>query len=174
MTCLNKILVLVLSFVVFNTRGQQDFKTNNNLKAIYVYNFTTLVDWPKEFKQNDFVIGVLGDQGLVDVLTQKYSSKNVGAQPIKIKAYKNETEVDQCHILFIANSQSATVTRLSKKLTKYSTLIVAESAGALESGACINFTAKDNKLAYELSKSNTERIKLILGKTILELAVKVS
>jgi hypothetical protein len=171
---LNKILVLLFCLFVFNTQGQQDFKTNNNLKAIYVYNFTTLVDWPKEFKQDDFVIGVLGDQDLVDILIQKYSSKSVGAQPIKIKAYKTEAEVDQCHILFIANGQSSAVSRLSKKLVKYSTLIVTESVGALESGSCINFTAKDNKLAYELSKSNTERIKLILGKTILELAVKVS
>ena len=174
MAAVRKILVVIISFWTLSSFAQQDFKTNNNLKAIYVYNFTTLVDWPKEFKQGEFVIGVLGDQDLVDILTQKYSSKSVGAQPIKIKSYKTEAEVGECHILFVANGHSTAISRLSKKLNKYSTLVVSEAASALESGACINFTVKDNKLAYELSKTNTERVKLILGKTILDLAVKVS
>jgi hypothetical protein len=151
----------------------QSDDTHARLKALYVYQFATLVDWPKEFKQGDFVIGVFGESNLYDELTSKYSNKSVGSQSIKIKKYLNFAEISNSHILFVANENSERTAELVKKYKSKSTLIVTEKEGKLKDGAVINFIVKDNKQTYELSKTNAAKYKLIIGAKLENLAARV-
>jgi hypothetical protein len=146
---------------------------NLRVKAVYVYKFAQYVDWPKEFKTGDFIIGVFGDDRLYDEMQGSYSNKMIGNQTIKIKKYTATADIEQCHILFIAEKNSDKIAELVKKYKSKSTLIVSEKDGKLKDGSVINFVMKDNKLKYEVSKTNATKHKLTVGQSLTSIADKV-
>ncbi len=55
-----------------NPRPARD--TPSILKALYIYNFATLTDWPSDYRKGDFVIGVLSSSDNVyNELKKKYN-----------------------------------------------------------------------------------------------------
>lgn len=145
---------------------------NSRLKALYIYNFTNMIEWPKELKNGSFNIGIVGESALYNELS-KYSSKSVGSQPIKVTSFADASQATACHILFVTKEKSARTAELAKKFKAKSTLVIGEREGALGDGAVINFIIRNNKQSYELSKTNAIKHKLIVGKQLTDLAVKV-
>jgi hypothetical protein len=171
------VLILLLAMFglgrAYAQPGLNTEDTHSRLKAIYVYNFATLVDWPKEYKQGNFVIGVFGESKLYTELVDKYSSKTIGSQHIAIKKFTHQSQITDCHILYVTGSNSEKIAELTKKFKDKSTLIVSEKEGLLKSGSIINFIVQGNKQTYELSKTNATKHKLIIGSTLTNLAANV-
>jgi len=158
--------------MIFSGHGMaQSDKANLKLKGIYVYQFAKNVDWPKEFKTGDFVIGVLGDKDLYDQLNASYASKTIGSQSIKVVFFSSTSDVKQCHILYVDKNSGSKVPDLNSKLKKYRTLIVTEGSNLLANGSVINFVIKDSKIAFEISKKNAVKLDLVIGQTLEKLAV---
>ena len=67
-------MTTLLSFKEHRTIVQTK-DTRAVLKALYIYNFATLTDWPSDYKSGDFVIGVLGESSVFDELQKKYRGK---------------------------------------------------------------------------------------------------
>ena len=154
---------------------RRDKDTKAIYKAAYLFSFTKLVDWPSSYKSGDFTIGLLADRdvnNLYDELKKKYEDKKIGDQSITIERFESSSEVDdRCNILFIGKEATSSLNRL--KGQDRSTLFVSERAGGLQRGAVINFVVKNNKLEYELSRSNADRYGLTIGNELRELAYKV-
>lgn len=132
-----------------------------------------MIEWPAEMKKGNFNIVVLGDQGNLYNELSKYNSKTAGSQIIKVSAVTDVNSLSAPHILFITKEHSDKTAAMVKKFKPKSTLIISEKEGALKDGAIINFIIRNNKQSYELSKTNATKHKLIIGKQLTELAVKV-
>lgn len=144
------------------------------VKALYIYTFATLIDWPESYRKGDFVIGVFGSrQEVYDELNKKYSGKAIGSQEIVIKKYASKSQIDEPHILYITEDQSSQITSLSSQFNKKSTLLVTEKDGYLNKGAVINFVLDGSKQAYEISKPNAKKHNLIIASKLTGLAIKV-
>lgn len=163
---------LLLLFVSGAGRAQTT-DTHVKVKSMYVYQFASLVDWPAEFKKGDFVIGVFGKTPLYDELVLKYSNKMMGSQAIKVKNFMSVSEITACHILIITPDNSDKVAELVKKFKSKSTLIVTEKEGKLKEGAVINFVIHNNRQSFELSKTNANKIKLVIGTKIEGYAARI-
>lgn len=164
---LSFIALILVSFI------QPTKDVNLRVKAVYVYKFAQYVDWPKSFKTGDFIIGVFGDDKLYNEMQTSYSNKMIGNQTIKIKKYDAVADVEQCHILFVAEKNSDKVAEMVKKYKSKSTLIVTEKEGKMKDGAIINFIMKDGKLKYEVSKTNATKHNLTVGQSLTSIADKV-
>ncbi len=164
---LSFITLILVSFV------QPSKDINLRVKAVYVYKFAQFVDWPKSFKSGDFIIGVFGDEKLYNEMQTSYANKMIGNQTIKIKKYDAVSEIEKCHILFVAEKNSDKVSDLVKKFKSNSTLIVSEKEGKMKDGAIFNFIWRDNKLKYEMSKTNATKHKLTVGQTLTNSADKI-
>lgn len=162
--------VFIPLFMLSMMQPGQERDTRSRFQALYIYNFTSLVDWPKDQKTGSFKIGVFASSNLYNDLSKSYTNKLVGSQAIKILKYSSVSEIEACHILFIGRENSQFVTDLAKKYRSKSTLIITEKDKMLKEGAIINFIVKNNKVAYEVSKSNAARHKLTLGGQLLSLA----
>lgn len=148
--------------------------TRSVVKALYLYTFATLIDWPEDYKKGNFIIGVLGSSTEVyDELNLKYSGKSIGSQEIVIKKYASRTDIDKAHILFLSADKSDQMTALTTQLKDKSTLIVTEKEGYLGKGAVINFVLDGSKQAYEVSKSNAKKYNLVIASKLTTLAFKV-
>lgn len=148
--------------------------TRSSVKALYIYNFATLIDWPVDYRKGNFVIGVYGStEGVYTELTKKYAGKAIGSQEIVVEAYSSSSEIDKAHILFVTEEKSSQVSSLVSKFKSKSTLIVTEKSGYLNKGAIINFVLDGSKQSFEISKSNAKKHNLVIASKLTSLAIKV-
>ena len=146
---------------------------NSKMKAIFIMNFTKLIEWPKSYREGNFVVGVIGESPLYTELTKMAKTKKVANQSLQIKKYSSSKDVGKCHILYVSRGQSGEMASLLKKVKSNSTLIITEKQGLVDKGAGINFIIKNNRQKFELNKKNVEKYKLKVSSNLEALAFTV-
>lgn len=162
--------ITLLSAGVIATSGDDP---NAHIKAVFIYNFTKYVEWPKSYKEGNFVITILGNSsGLLSELNTMAGNKTVGTQRFEINSRTSlENLPSKCHILFIPGNAEIKLPEVIAKLKGKNTLIIAEKAGSTKQGAAINFVVMDNKQKFEINKTNAEKYELKISSTLTSLAV---
>lgn len=152
----------------------QSEEANAKIKAIYIYNFTKYIEWPDTYKEENFVVGVLGTSiPLVNELNKMASSKTVGTQKFEIRSVTSPAECAKCHIVYILPDNSGQLSDVLGKVKGKSALIVTDKSGLATKGAAINFFIDGNKQKIELNRSNIEKYKLKVASTLVEMSVQV-
>lgn len=164
------ITILVLSSG-FKTGGRID--TNSRIKAVFILNFTKLIEWPKTYRSGNFVVGVIGETPLFNELSKMAKVKKVANQSLTIKRFNSTADIGKCHILYVTKSQSSHIKSVLEKVKGNSTLIVTEQVGLADKGAGINFVVKNNRQKFELNKTNVEKYQLKVSSSLESLAVSV-
>ncbi len=169
------LIVLFLATFGFQSKAQLPDPVSK-IKVMFLYNFTKYIEWPQEYKQGEFVIGILGGgaDNLKKELEKLALTKKAGIQNIVIKTYSSVSEIEKCHLLFIPEAKSGLLDDATAKCKKTSTLIVTEKEGLTKKGSAINFVVKDNKQNFELNKGNIERYNLNVSSSLLSLAIQVN
>ena len=91
--------------------------TRSPVKAMYIYNFATLIDWPSQYRKGNFVIGVYGNKdGVYDNLKTKFEGKSIGSQEIVIKNYTSVSQITKAHIVYVTPVKSSQVSSLNAKI----------------------------------------------------------
>ncbi len=148
--------------------------TRSPVKALYLYNFATLIDWPTDYRKGDFIIGVYGSkEGVYDNLKMKFEGKAIGSQEIVVKSFTSSSQISKAHILYVTPKNSSQISSLNSQFKGKSTLLVTERDGNLSKGAAINFVVKGTSQKFEISKSNAQKHKLVIADRLLNLAVNV-
>ncbi len=142
-------------------------------QSIFIYNFTRLVEWPESYKSGDFIIGVLGNSDIYSELEAYTTGKKVGMQSIVIKRFKDISEVDKCHILFVSYNKSTGLPDILKKTDSSPTLIIGEKKNIMNEGAGIGFVLVDDKLKFELNIPSATRNGLKVNSKLQEMAMTV-
>lgn len=176
---MKKIAFLLFSFTLLTSwvklDGDLAEKANAKIKAIYIYNFTKYIEWPKNYKEGKFVIGILGNNpSLYDELYKMGEVKMVGTQKIEIKNLISIDLVTQCHMVFILPNNSDQLKEIMQKLKDKSSLIITEKPGMTKQGAGINFVVTENKQKIELNKANIEKYKLKIASTLVDMAIAIN
>lgn len=159
-------LVLIFSFAKGNAqtsiaKGQ----------AVFIYNFTRLIEWPEGSKSGNFVIAVYGSADLVNEIKSYTTSKAVGTQSIEVVKCNSVEEIKNPHILFVAFGKTKEMEAIKSKVGNSRTLIIGEKKGILELGAAINFVVVDDKLKFELKSGNATKSGLKIHSTLENMAI---
>lgn len=166
--------ILVCMFFIqtgFKPAGAID--TNAKIKAVFIYNFTKYIEWPKSYQEGEFTIGIIGESPLYSELTKMTQTKKVANQSLQVKKFNSVADVSKCHILYLSKGKGSEISSILKKLKTNSTLIVTEETGLVDKGAGINFIIKDNRQKFELNKGNVEKYKLKVSSSLEALAFTV-
>lgn len=146
---------------------------NLKLKSMFVYNFIKNVEWPESQKAGDFKVTILGDKDLYQMMNSTYAGKEINGQKLVFNYVDSYGNVAFAHILYVAPEFSGELSKNSSKLRKNKTLVVTDKGGLLYDGSVINFIVTNNKLAFEISKSNAELVPLTIGPALLKMATSV-
>jgi len=164
------VILLGLRAMIAPDQGEE---ANAKIKAIYIYNFTKYIEWPEDYKQGNFVVGILGNNTLlVNELKKMAESKTVGTQKFDIRTLTNPSEAADCHIVYIMNENSAQLTDVLGKVKNKSALVVTDKSGLVTKGAAISFVIVENKQKIELNKGNIEKYKLKVADQLVSMAVQ--
>ena len=170
-------LILVSFFFIsadiikFMPPGTNDAPTK--IKATFLYNFTKYIEWPEDYKQGNFVIGVMGNNSLYTDLSTFFSTKTLGTQKYEIKYFAKASDIIKCHMIFIPADYAGAANDVIAKVKGKSTLVVTDRSGMAKQGAAINFVSIDNKQKFELNKSNLAKIDLKVSSSLVQLAIVV-
>lgn len=160
-------LICILFFLtVFQIRAQVI-----DAQAMFIYNFSRLIEWPVNAKSGNFVIGVLGKSDVYTSLSGFVSGKKVGNQDISVKHFNNINEISQCHILFVSFGKSGQMPEIISQVKNNYNLVIGEKKDLINNGAAINFVIDDNKLRFQLNAANAEKYQLKISKSLQEMAM---
>lgn len=168
-----KNLIIALGVFLFFTTQIKAQVIDSKYEALFIYNFTKNIEWPRNDGHSEFIIGVLGKGDIVNELQKMAASKMVGDRKIIIKIYETIENIEHCHILFISKKQSTQITIAQQKLAGMSTLYVTESPGMAQNGSGINLVSKVNKIVFEINTKNLKQNSLKISNSLLNLADKI-
>jgi hypothetical protein len=140
-------------------------------QAIFIYNFTRLIEWPPDAKTGDFVIGVYGSTELFNQLKTYTNGKVVGSQPIKVLKFNYMTDITKCHILFVTFSKTKDMPTVMGVISSNRTLVITEKKGGINEGSAINFVIVEDKLKFEVKVSNAAKNGLKVHSNLENMAV---
>lgn len=143
------------------------------MKANFLFHFAASNEWPASVKTGPFNLAVIGNERLYEELVDKYALKMVGAQPLKIQAYPDVASYplqSNSHLVY-CEIGGVELQKLAKALEPLPVLLVADSPGALDRGAFINFVAMGNRIRYEINAVKAGEKGVLIGNKIMSWAV---
>ncbi|MGC6533262.1 MAG: YfiR family protein [Flavobacteriales bacterium] len=149
-----------------------DANTRAIIKASYLYNFGTQCDWPPGSKDKHFQIAILGNDPVYTELATKYVGKPVGGQTLEVVLCGSTEDIDQPHILYVADEALADLADIAALVTDEPVMVVCESPGALRKGAMVNFVVEDAKIKFELNTEQAAAKGITLGSNIVHWAIQ--
>ena len=153
-----------------------DSAPDYSIKAAYLYNFATYVEWPPAAlgdAATSFVIGVLGDDEVAVYLASMTAPREVHGRPIEVRQVERGDPLDSLHMLFIGRYAADALPDLSAAAREHSVLVVSDWEGALESGSVINFRLIDRRIRFEVSLEAADACGVSVSSRMLAVAERV-
>lgn len=139
------------------------------MKAIFIYNFLKLIEWPSDKKTGPFVIGIKDAPDLYDeVLLIANIKKMYGNQPIVVKKVDELTE--SYNILFIGKSFKGSLQTIATTTQANHTLLISDLPNSIKKGACIELIIAGAQAEFDINKRNIKESKLSVSQQLLDIA----
>lgn len=140
--------------------------TANQVKAVFLYNFSQFVTWPAG-DNSPFVIGILGNDPFGSYIESVVEGEKVGGSSIVVQRYTDVKDVKHCHILYITKSNAAEV---AKKFADQSILTVGEGEEFARSGGIVRFYLDNNKIRLKVNTRLAKEANLQISSKLLRVA----
>ena len=149
--------------------------TEYAVKAAMIYKIAKFVNWPETAfapNEEEIVIGILGDDPFgkeIDIL----ENKMVRDRKVHIIRFSSVEDVQQCHILFISESEVENMAKITEKLRNRSVLTVGDSPPFINDGGMINFNIMQDNIRFEINAAAAKQADLKISSMLLRLATNV-
>jgi hypothetical protein len=149
-----------------------DVSLEDKTKAAFIYNFTKYIEWPDDTGEI-FTIVVIGESDILIPLKEIGEKKRVGKRKIKIKHYKEISEIDTCHILFISGSVKDNLKEILDTVRNKNILTISDTKGFAHKGVAFNFIIIKGKIRFEINGDVLGNLKLKVSSQLMKLAIIV-
>jgi hypothetical protein len=146
------------------------------VKAAYLLKFPDFVEWPpRTFStaNSPFVIAVSGADDVYVELREMASGSRVLGRAVEVLRLQNPEPGIVTQLVFVGKDRAGQIPAWVDAYAGRPVVIVADTAGALESGAALNFVEIDNRLRFEAAPAAAERSGLRLSSRLLGVAERV-
>ena len=159
------------------TGADESLSLEYEVKAAFLFNFTKFVEWPpKVFPDANapFIIGVLGEDPFGDALEKTLSGQVVKGRRVEIRRSRRPEELQNCHILFISQSEGEAIAGILDSLKGKSILTISDAEAFAGSGGIIGFIKQENKIRFEINTEAAAKAHLEISSKLLALSRIVS
>jgi hypothetical protein len=140
------------------------------IKAVFLFNFTRFVEWPREAfpdEQTPMVIGILGDDPFGAFLDDTVHGESVNGRPLLIQRYRRVEDIKTCHVLFISRSEADRLPEIFASLKGRNLLTVGDVDGFSRSGGVIRLATVQNKVRLRISLNAATAANLTISSKLL-------
>jgi hypothetical protein len=143
------------------------------VKAAFLLNFIRYTTWPAkafETPKSPIVLLVVGKDPFGTYLESTFTGEEIHGRTVEVRRSRDLPEHVEGHVVFCADPAQATRAELLKRCQKRPQLLVGESAGFAEEGACINFFLEGKKTHFEVNTEALAENGLELNPSVLRFA----
>jgi len=147
-----------------------DAPTENQVQAVFLFNFSRFVEWPAQTfaAPNDpFVIGILGSDPFGARLDEAVRNEQINGHPLTVRRFRTVAEVENCQILFVDRSEVARLGQILAALDHRSTLTVSQADGAAQRGVMIQFATENNRIRLRINVESARASGLTISSKLL-------
>lgn len=170
-------LLLIAFGLVFvdslNAYGQSAPSREYQIKAVFLFNFTQFVDWPRAAFPEDsspLVIGVLGDDPFGSYLDDIVRGEQVNSRRLTVRRYRRPEDVRSCQVLFISRSANRDLEKALAALRGTDVLTVGDADAFAVRGGMIQFAMEDGKIRLKINVDAAKASNLIISSKLLRSA----
>lgn len=147
-------------------------KTEQDIKAAYLYNFIKFIAWPGIEDQTDFTLCIIGDDPANEKL-KALNSRPIHQLKLQIKHFYTPTSNTRCHVVFIGESETKFIDKIIKFYSHTPTLTVSSTEGFIHKGGMIGFITLGNIIRFDINLKQAKNSQLSISSKLLELANQV-
>jgi YfiR/HmsC-like len=167
---LQLVLFTVAGFMVCLHGLAAEAPTEDQVQAVFLYNFSRFVEWPAQAfaAPNDpFVIGILGSDPFGARLDEAVRNEQVNGHPLTVRRFHSLAEIENCQILFVDRSETARIGQILAALDHRSTLTVSQAEGAAQRGVMIQFATENNRIRLRINVDSARASGLTISSKLL-------
>lgn len=147
-----------------------DAPTEDQVQAVFLYNFSRFVEWPAQAfaaPNVPFVIGILGSDPFGARLDEAVRNEQVNGHPLTVRRFRTLAEIENCQILFVDRSETARLGQILAALDHRSTLTVSQADGAAQRGVMIQFATENNRIRLRINVDSARASGLTISSKLL-------
>ncbi|HJY42365.1 MAG TPA: YfiR family protein [Steroidobacteraceae bacterium] len=147
--------------------------SEHRVKAVFLFNFSKFVEWPPSaFAAADapFVIGVFGRDPFGSDLDDVARGETVNGRPLLVRRVQTAQDAAACQILFIPQSERASLDDILAALARSNTLTVSDLDGAAQRGAMIRLITDHDKVRLRINVESARAAGLTISSKLLRSA----
>ncbi len=167
--CTISLWLLCATSVAYAGKVQEE-----QLKAVFLYNLTHFVHWPKEAldeKRGGFDIGVLADPSFVDALTVILKSEDKKGLPIRVSTLDDSgLLLGKYAVIYIDQNSLADWEELKSLIDGLPVLTVSDSSDFTARGGMVSLVRDKNNIRIEVNYSLVTEAGLQMSSKLLKLA----
>jgi hypothetical protein len=164
------VTLLAIGLLTHSSQAATTGATEDQVKAVFVFNFTHFVEWPaRSFAEptQPLVIGVLGSDALAAQLGEAVRGERSDQHPLEVRRVRSLEEIGDCQILFIHRSQSAQLGQVLDAVGGRGTLTVSDLDGGARRGVMIQFATESNRIRLLINLEAARAAGLTLSSKLL-------
>lgn len=153
--------------------AQEQRQDIDKITAAFVFKFASYVEWPSnafEDKDEPIVIGALGSSAVGAILSDTFEGKKSGGRRVIVRVPLRDDEVQDCHILFISETNAEDTRLAVESVGRNHVLTVSRAPQFARNGGIIQLYLVDNKVRFEINVDAADRAGLKISSKLLGLA----
>jgi len=146
------------------------------VKAAYVYKFTSFVEWPADtFATADspLVIGVIGADDIAAAIKPLVAGQTVDRHPVQVRRLDGKSALAAVQILLIGSVDKATLERTLNEVRGKPVLVISSNRLANAPEVMINFVTLDRRVRFEVAMAPVLQSRMRLSALMLSAAQNV-
>jgi hypothetical protein len=148
-------------------------QAEHEVKAAFLVRFLSFVEWPEAAfarPESPIVIGVIGADDVLGALQESLPGRVVQARPVTARRMKEGEPLAGVQLVFVGRGASGVLPKIG---SPPGVLVVAESEGALDRGATVNFLRREGRVRFEVALDTAEKQGLRISSRMLSVAQSV-
>jgi hypothetical protein len=168
-------LIMLISIVLIMPEQScaQMKDREQQIKAIYIINFTRFIEWPHEtLREPDspLIIGVIGDPNIYKHVETVIKGEKIGHRPIIIQQFVYPDQIKNCHFLYIGLSDPDQVRSILDNKLYGSAITISDEPNFLRWGGAIRFYNEKEKIRFEINTESSKKSNVKISSKLLNLA----
>lgn len=171
LTFVKFLIVLVLYASIATV--QASVRSEYEVKAAFLYNFTRFVSWTNSPKKElPLRVCVLGDNPFGGLLAPLAGRKSQGRE-LELGIFEDILDADGCHVLFISLSESRNLPAIIALANEQQMLTISDIPNFILRGGIIGYVKQGNVIRFEINLQAANAAGLNINSRLLELALRV-
>lgn len=150
------------------------------VKAALLEKFARFIEWPDHTaagasdSDKRFVVGVIGENPFGSILETMYVRQTINGRRVEVRYLSSVDEVEGCHILFIAQSESHRISQILRQTFDQPILTVSDYQGYTKKGVLITFFVTNGQIRFEINQQAVRQSGLYVSSLLLNLSKPAS